>query len=56
MDVNEIMKQLSSIECDLFYAIDEGKTGGYDPKDIDRLRDKICELMEEWNDLTGATI
>ena len=56
MDNHEILKQLSSIECDLFYAIDDGRTNGIDPKALDNFRDKICELLEEWHELTGETL
>ena len=56
MDNHEILKQLSSIECDLFYALEEGRTNGIAPKALDAFHEKVVELLEEWHDLTGETL
>ena len=56
MNNHEILNQLSSIECDLFYALDEGRTNGIDPKALDAFHDKIADLLEEWASLTGETL
>ena len=56
MNTKAIMNQLSSIECDLYYAVDDDKTNGLDPKAIADFRKKVAELMGEWYELTGETI
>lgn len=56
MNSNGILKQLSSIECDLFYAIDEGNTNGIHPDIIKAFHEKVADLLEEWHEITGETL
>lgn len=56
MDEKGILNMLSSIECDLFYAIEEGHTNGIDERELRKFHDKIDDLLNEWHDITGATL
>ena len=56
MNKKEILKALSSIECDIFYALDEGNTCGLNREDLKAFHDRLEELIETWHDMTGETL
>ena len=56
MDAKGILNMLSSIECDLYYAIDEGNTNGISAEELKKFHDKIDEMLNEWHELTGVTL
>ena len=57
MNKQEILEQLSGIECALYYMADgSDDPQGLTPDQIETAHDKAKELLEYWHKITGCTL
>lgn len=56
MSNQEILNELSKIECELFYRYASHRADAISDKDLDNVRYYVKNALEAWHKITGLTI